>query len=200
MNSYTKFHFAITKDGYEERPETALSQNVTAAEQVHFSITAIPPRYGSFRLLFEQVGKQWRWTSRPKYCLCETALKERLQAPVTKLYLLQHRNVTVGYCLAAPTTEDLDRLPGLTAAQNPIEIENFGLFPEHTGRQYGRIFLSMIFKALFAEHDTIYLSTRSTNHKGVVPFYKKMGMTLLHQETLPNDLLPETGDAQRKAA
>ncbi|NJN46013.1 MAG: hypothetical protein HC808_05495 [Candidatus Competibacteraceae bacterium] len=34
----------------------------------------------------------------------------------------------------------------------------------------------------------IYLTSRNTNHAKVIPFYEGLGMTVVHKETLPDDL------------
>lgn len=80
-----------------------------------------------------------------------------------------------------------------------VEIYKVGLFPEYTGRQYGRYFLPAVFEELFRTNDNIYLNTRSTNHAGVIPFYNGLGMHVFAQETLPNDLLPKQGHVKKAA-
>lgn len=200
MDFFTKYHLAINKARFKQYFSSEPVADCYEKTDCEFSIVRIPARYGSFRFLLERVGRKWNWTRRPKYYGQDSALRKRLSLPETKLYLLQHKEMTVGYCLASRTTEDPKSVPGLKPSEKLIEIENFGLFPEHTGKKYGRTFLPMIFNCLFAEYETIYLSTRSTNHKGVVPFYQKMGMQLLHQEVLTSDLVPEQQSETLEAA
>lgn len=149
MTFFTKYHFAITKTRFKKSLPPNLTADSCEKKQDEFSITKIPARYGSFRFLLERVGRKWDWTRRPKYYGQESALKKRLSLPETKLYLLQHKDMTVGYCLATRTTEDPNSIPGLKPPEKLIEIENFGLFPEHTGKTYGRMFLPMIFESPF---------------------------------------------------
>ena len=149
-----------------------------------FELVELPPRLGMVMELLRRVGGPWGWDRRPKYARDLPGFAERLRAPETRLFLLMRKNELVGYCLAAPPEK-----PG----QDMIEIENFGLLNQYNGKGYGGVFLPMIFAALFKTHERIYLSTRSTNHPRVVPFYQRYGMAVTERETLQDDLirLPE---------
>jgi hypothetical protein len=72
-----------------------------------------------------------------------------------------------------------------------IEIENFGLFQGQTGNNYGDTALPKVLGLLLEDNDNVYLTTRSTNHTKVVPFYEDNGMSVLAVEELPDDLVPE---------
>ena len=119
----------------------------------------------NFFPLLDRVGGPWGWDRRPKYL--HPDLTDR------RLFLLAMPEYgTVGYAM---THKD--------------EIENFGLFPEHTGKGIGGDFFPLVVNKVFEEHDKAWLTTRSTNHAKVPKFYADMGMTLKNIEELPDDLV-----------
>ncbi len=193
MATFTKYHLAISKDLYLQGQAGNLYTKPVPSHEMN--ILEVKSDYDMFSLLIERTGGPWGWTRRPRYGEDNRqSIQKLLNAPETRLFLLRDKQDIVGYCLTtAPALQnDLRQKFNHHALpdHNTIEIENFGFFPEHTGKGYGRYFLPALFGALFKDHDTVYLSTRSTNHPRVVPFYESLGMQVIHQETLLDDLIP----------
>lgn len=169
--SFTKYHIAISKNHFLTRDYPQNPQLTT--EKVVSDVATLAP-------LIERVGGPWGWTRRPLY----QDLENRVEG--TELFLLKANNRTAGYCMTRP----LHNLTLAFNSQNVTEIENFGLFPEHNGKGWGKTFLPAMLKILFEQADTVYLSTRSSNHPKVVKFYEDCGMSVIGKEVLPDDLLP----------
>jgi hypothetical protein len=116
----------------------------------------------------------------------ETALKyldendtqERLRHG--RLFLLKHKEKTIGYCLTVPV------------AINLVEIENYGLFPEHNAKGHGGPLLRLVMAELIKDADNIILYSRSTNHKKVPAFYSRQNMVMTAARKEPNDLCHTT--------
>lgn len=195
MSGFTNYHLAISRPQYElaraagkyERPGTLpAGLNMVKIKD---------PSCDRFTALLEKVGGPWGWTRRPRYANERTALAQLLAKPDTALYVFRHGDTEVGYAMVNRGKADFDGVfPGGADQEEKlksiIEIENFGLFPEYTGKQYGHYFLAALFDTLFQNYGTVYLSSRSTNHDRVIPFYRDMGMHVIFTETLPDDLLP----------
>lgn len=177
MTHFVKSHLSISRARYGFMKAQGAYESDPS-----FTLEEREPNYTAFRMLLDRVGGPWGWNRRPKYRAERKKVEDRLKDPETRLFLLQVRGKTVGYCLASLPEEGF---------ADTIEIENFGLFPEHTGKGYGGRFLPMVFGALFGTYGNVYLSTRSTNHAKVVPFYEKLGMTVTRRERLPDDLVPD---------
>lgn len=183
MSAFRNYHLAITKAEYQARSYPALTGGLWLAE--------IAPTYDTFYALLKRVGGPWGWDRRPRYHDNQAMWEGRLQAPETRLHLFGHQDQVLGYCLAGTVKQDLsDIFTESATGASVIEIENFGLFPEHTGKRYGQTFLPAVFSHLFQDYDAVYLTTRSTNHGKVVPFYQGLGMSVIHTEILPDDLAP----------
>jgi hypothetical protein len=112
-------------------------------------------------------------------------LKEIIGHPDTRMMLLKKNGEAIGYCLANKQVEPVEGI----GTNNIGRIENYGLFLEETAHGYGKFFLPRIFEMLFQQYDAVYLTTRSTNHPRVVPFYKSLGMTVIKTEVLEDDLI-----------
>lgn len=190
MKTFTKYHLIITRDQYHAEKAKGTYRSPHARKTLN--ILEIRPTYNLFSLLIERVGGPWNWTRRPCYSETKRARTEqRLKHPQTRLFLLRKEQKILGYCLSSsPEFGGSGSAYENDESQKVIEIENFGFFPEHTGKNYGRFFLPELFNILFKRYDAVYLSTRSTNHARVVPFYLGLGMTIIHQEILPDDLTP----------
>lgn len=201
MSDYIKYHLAISSARYLALKESGALKTPAPGR---LNVLEIKPDYETFALLLDRVGGPWAWTRRPCYVRNNRpALVKLLKEPHTRLFLLREDETVLGYCLTVAPDLDQGILDRMDGAGEPcrfrprvIEIENFGLFPEHTGKKYGRAFLPAMLDKLFADHDAVYLSTRSTNHARVVPFYESLGFSVIHQETLPDDLIPAGADGQ----
>lgn len=180
MNYFFKHHFVMTKNLMQKFGMTDQSQLPPS-----FKIEECVPTKAYFDFVFQRVGGPWKWTERPKYKDEQDELCARLAAPKTRMFNLKKGEKLVGYCLVTDSEEDVAK-----QYKNPIEIENFGLFLEYTGKGYGNIFLQGLFHELLKQYDTVYLSTRSTNHAKVVPFYQKNGMVLVKSERKIEDVVP----------
>lgn len=185
--TFQKIHFSMDRDSFNTgRVCYALDPNLTIEETI--------PIWGRFYPMLKRVGGPWGWDKRPKYLQEKRdEIEARLAEPDTRLFYLNADGQTVGYCLVTAYRHDL-RHAFNSASHNLsrdqiCEIENVGLFPEHTGKGYGRTFLPLIFEELLKDHEIVYLSTRSTNHAGVVPFYQRLGMRVTDIENRLNDLV-----------
>lgn len=155
-------------------------------ENTVLEIKEIMPNYETFERLMVRVGGPWNWDKRPTHIRQNAFWRASMNDIRTKLFVLLADGREVGLCLAIrPRIKNLCHLHGL----NPVEIKYFGLFLEETGKGYGGVFLERLFTRLFKHHDEIYLSTRSTNHKKVVPFYIGMGMNVIKREYKPDDVI-----------
>ncbi len=180
MKTFTRYHLAITKNQHQS------ARDKWAVPAEGLNILEVTPDYDTFARLIARLGGPWGWTKRPRYAASNRlSITKLLKKPHTRLFLLRSGEKTLGYCLTATPQSAQNRF-----RPEMIEIENFGLFPEHTGKKYGLYFLPAILEELFADHNVVYLSTRSTNHARVVPFYENLGMRVIRQETLPDDLIP----------
>lgn len=179
MNYFFKHHCAISKTIFQNRAVANNNRNAL------LKMEECAPSYAHFEFLIDRVGTRWGWTDRPKYKFNQAELRRRLGNPETRLFTFKKGEKLIGYCLVTPSEEEIVR-----QYQKPVEIENFGFFPEYTGKGYGNFFLQAVFAELFNTYETVYLSTRSTNHTKVLPFYQKNGMILIKSERLPDDLAP----------
>jgi ribosomal protein S18 acetylase RimI-like enzyme len=142
-------------------------------------------------MLIDRVGSPWDWTRRPRYFDNEIEITARLNDPKSRIFVFFKKSIPVGYCLAVPFSSLTTNVQFSEDDDAIVEIENFGFFPEFTGLGYGQYILPQIFSRLFRSYELIYLSSRSTNHKKVIPFYKGLGMIVKLEEIKPNDLVPE---------
>ncbi len=168
-NTYLNYEFQLSRENWLRNQFNAVSGI--------FSIKKIAPDYNVFKGMIEQVGGPWGWTKRPKY-LDEKGTRERLTKG--SLWLLRKGKETAGYCFATPWEDGI------------VEIENFGLFPEHNGKGYGGPLLKLVFAELMKDYDNVILYSRSTNHKKVPEFYIDQGMTMTNVSVEPDDLVPGT--------
>jgi ribosomal protein S18 acetylase RimI-like enzyme len=183
---YTKYHCLINKRDFV-KPSELKANNLSIEKKL--------PNASYYKYLLTRVGSPWKWTERPKYKLYTDDLRERLENPHSRLYIFKRGEQLIGYSLVTPSKED-----AVKDYKNLIEIENFGLFLEQTGKGYGNILLQKLFATLFEQYDSIYLTSRSTNHHKVIPFYQNNGMTVIKTEHLPDDLIFDDSDGYTLAA
>ena len=177
MSTFIKHHCLINK-----KDRRALHKT-DAMDGLSMEIRDMNTAY--FDYILDRVGTPWKWTCRPKYKGERDALSNRLYDADTQLLTFKKGEQLIGYTLI--TLPKTSKTAGVY--KNIIEIENFGLFPQYTAKGYGNFFLQQIFDELFKDYDWIYLTTRSTNHKKVIPFYQKNGMRVIKSETMDDDLL-----------
>jgi len=139
--------------------------------------------YASYKKRLDRLGSPWAWEKRPKY-QDQQAIEERISDPRSKLFDLTIDHKDVGYCLVVPR-DDLSEEFGVSVS----EIENFAIDVDYNGRGYGSPFFRYVCKDIFSNYaEAIFLSTRSTNHDKVLPFYERLGMKIIKQEVMRNDL------------
>lgn len=192
-DKFRKIHLVIDTASYEEIKKVGLLKK----KDPELHIQETQPTFENFYPLLSRVGGPWGWNRRPKYIYShKDEIAQRLIDPATRLFLLKKNEETIGYCLVTAYKDELSyTFNGCSknisiSKEQVVEIENFGLFMEHTGQGYGQTFLPQIFDKLFENYKLIYLSTRSTNHPHVVAFYESLGMHVTLIEEFPNDLLP----------
>ncbi len=154
------------------------------------------------RYWVEQVGGPYGWPDREQYTL-EAIENDILTKSGIRLFMLQKDGYPIGYCLTHNETEKDLRAHCAKAERNVPEnanitrIEGFGLKEDQTKKGYGDTFLQSMFKILF-DHcgsDYVYLTSRSTNHPKVIPFYLENGMNVIDKEQKPEDRpLPITAE------
>ncbi len=170
---FVEYHLTIEKKEFERR-DYGLDPFLAVEE--------INTDFNTFMSLFKRVGSPWGWDRRPKYCDNREGLEERVAAG--RIHLLKKFNEVVGYCFSVEKgnmTSEFNR-------GSMVEIENFGLFPEQNGKSYGKTYLPKIFNELFKGNDIVYLSSRSTNHVKVIPFYQSLGMKVIESIKMEDDL------------
>lgn len=190
-DTYIKSHILIDRDGYNAR--AAQGGYEDARRFTGLSIEQAPPYFDLFWMFMERVGGPWRWPLRRTYHENRESWEALMLHEGSKLFILRKDKQPIGFCfVATPRGKDRNAIetaqPGIDLNQ-VVEIEKFGLFIEETGKGYGRYFLHGLFQRLLVDHAHVYLNTRDTNHRGVIPFYERMGMKVIHQERLESDLL-----------
>lgn len=185
MKFYTNYHLALSKKDYQ----SGCVKGLYNEERDNLSCLSVAPAYEKFNQLLRKYGGKWNWDKRPRYYKDRLGIQRRLRDEETRLYLFYKGKKEIGYCLVtAPKKFRADPEEG----RHIIEIENIALDVAETGNGYGRYFLQEIFACLFMDYETVYLTSRSTNHSGVVPFYQKMGMSVIHiEKNQPCDLIFE---------
>ncbi len=188
MTTYDNYHLAISKQTFERKKLEGLYRCVNNS----LSIQEHEPSYDLFKTLIDRYGGPWGWNRREKYHDKQEEIERRLSQPETRLLTLHDEDREIGYCLVVGMSKSLSSQFWERATDHRvIEIENFALDVAENGKGKGQVFLQRILDNLLGSYDTVYLSSRSTNHKGVIPFYQKMGMSVFHVErNLPDDLAP----------
>lgn len=186
-NFFTRSHLYITRAMHDlHNKKYAASSSLSMDEAI--------PNYALFKLFLDRVGSPWDWPLRSTYKNDLTYWQRMLEAPDTRLFILRRDSMPIGFChIGALRAEGQKVVSGhIKDTKACIEIKHFGFFVEETGKGYGRYFLPKLFDILFQKYDTIYLSTRDTNHDRVIPFYESLGMNRFHSEALPSDLVMDT--------
>lgn len=148
-----------------------------------------PPSLREFLYDLYLVGGRYGWHRRPKYMDYE-AIKKRLEDPNSRYFYIYYKEIPVGYVFANKPKSLAFEFFKSSQGKSTIEIENIGLFDGFTGMGIGDTALPKALGMLLADNDYVYLSTRSTNHDRVVPFYEDNGMVVLQRDTMNDDLVP----------
>lgn len=182
---YTLNHLLISKTEHEEQRVKASKTGLSVAE--------IEPDAKTVRYWVEQVGSPYGWPDREQYTL--EAIGELIKTQGTRLFMLQQEGCPIGYCLIHDETESNLRAHFTKAGHNIppdariTRIEGFGLAGKHTNKDFGNFYLQKMFEVLFdhGDADYVYLTSRSTNHPGVIPFYLNNGMHIIDKEHKAED-------------
>jgi GNAT superfamily N-acetyltransferase len=130
----------------------------------------VSPTYDLYWSLLDRVGGHLGWSSR-RQVRDRRFVEAILLDPLTELLDLRVSGATVGYSVAKFTA----------ALRYEAEIQDFGFFPEHTGRGYGSFFLPGIILRLQDVSDNLtrmLVTTRSTNGPRVPQFYGRFGFSV----------------------
>lgn len=130
----------------------------------------VSPTYDLYRSRLDRVGGHLGWSTR-RQVQDRHFVEGILFDPLTELLDLVVSGATVGYSVAKFTA----------ALRYEAEIQDFGLFPEHTGRGYGSFFLPAIILRLQDVSDNltrILVTTRSTNGPRIPRFYGRFGFAV----------------------
>lgn len=183
QKTFTNFHIAISREKYSGM-KYDLDPSIDIVEKE-------APSLNEFLTLLRKVGGKYGWHRRPKY-LDYPAISTMLKSDTTRFFEITKDGKPIGYVLATKPENSLSwHYMESAQGRSTIEIENFGFFDSYTGHDYGDTALPKALEVLLQNNDNVYLTSRSTNHKKVVPFYEDNGMTVIHHEVLPDDLVPE---------
>jgi GNAT superfamily N-acetyltransferase len=129
----------------------------------------VKPSVEYYRILYNDVGEEYRWLSRRK--LTDSELLSIIHDPLDELHVLQVAGVDAGFA-------ELDcRVLG------QIEIVQFGLLPAYVGQGLGKWFLSQIVEYCWSRSpDRVWLHTCTFDHAAALPNYQKAGFQLYKTE------------------
>lgn len=181
---YTLNHLLISRQEYEE---TNMGIPILYKG---LSLVEISPEPEIIKYWIKNAGGPYGWDVREQYT--DKAIEKLIKKTGTRVFLCCKDADPIGYCHIHEEAEF-----NLKLSAKIIQIDGFGLTNKQTNKGYGCYYLQNIFRILFNHNnvDYVYLTSRSTNHKGVIPFYIKNGMRLIHSETKPDDsilkLMPE---------
>lgn len=187
MSTFDNYHFTIDREGFRKAEAEGRYRHGGGS----LSIREVAPAFDTFKNLLDRYGGPWGWNRRPKY-LDEASVRARLAEAETRLLEFYDGDDRIGYCLIGGVKRSLkDRFWSASRGIEIAEIENIAIDKSLTGSRRGRFFLERVLRDLLSSYEAVYLSSRSTNHKGVPGFYLDMGMTLAHTEhDVPDDLVP----------
>lgn len=128
----------------------------------------------------------WNWINKEIYD--DDLLSERIGSQRMRLFDFIEAGKEIGYCIAmVPERHIRDTFLKEANPVNPIEIENIALFPEHAGNGRGRSVVKLMTRHLFEQgYDPVYLNSSDTNFPTLPDFYKRIGMTNLGQDQIPD--------------
>lgn len=219
-DSFLRYDLVITREGHEQNmasgvypePDRWAPELTIRQEDV--------PTYKDLKTILEKVGGPYGWDRRKEFQDRASIkhISDKLAEPTSKRFSFwaAGRNglEEVGGTIIANIEPKVSRIIekaetkghlNLTheQAENSIEIYKIGLFPEFTNKGWGKHFVPQVLQALFTDvshPSVVYLNTRSTNHNGVISFYRSLNMHVIHAENYPDDLIPEAEIQPRRPA
>jgi len=156
-------------DVYKTRMERLLV-NVDISVNDHQSKLTLrqicSPSYNEYRDLHDRVGSLYGWDKRERI-KDRRGITNLLSLTGVELWLFLYDAEPIGYSL-------------ITCAEDKtVELEDFGFFPEFCNRGYGQFLLSKMLERMKAlGMEKVWLTSRSSNHSKVVPFYQKAGFII----------------------
>lgn len=209
-NSFLRYDLVITRGTHEENKATGVYPEADSWNELTIREEDCP-NFSDLKKILDTVGKPYGWDRRLEYNKRASVLdiSAVLARPESRRFSFwatgRSGPVEVGGAIIANVEENVDRIVGKAEsrshlgmkpkdAKNWMEIYKIGLFPEYTNKGWGKQFLPQVFEAMFdgPTHPAyVYLNTRSTNHGGVIKFYRDLNMHVIHAEGFPNDLIDE---------
>jgi ribosomal protein S18 acetylase RimI-like enzyme len=165
---FDKIHMERLRDRNRPPITPILPPGRTIAD---FALSKIStPTYEHYRSFLDRVGSHLGWSSR-RLIQDRDAIERLLFDPLSELLELTVSGTSAGYSVTKFTSP----------LRHEAEIQDFGLFPEHTGRGYGSCFVPLIILRLEDVSDNlsrILVCTRSTNGPQVPTFYSRFGFSV----------------------
>jgi ribosomal protein S18 acetylase RimI-like enzyme len=227
MNTQTrhiKYHLAITRAMHEANkaygaypeldPDTDLLLTVREIER--------PITFDDLKFILERVGGPYGWHLRREYHDPESVenITTKLAAPESRQFVFFSGRKQVGGAIIANLQKGIGDIFRVSAdpslrhditsgeihltpedANRTMEIYKIGLFPEYTRKGMGPLFFPQLLDQLFSDKNTevVYLNTRSTNHNGVINFYRRLNMNVIHAQEVIDHVVsrqesPSTGN------
>jgi len=171
---FEKIHLERLRSGELAPIEPIVPSGMTVADLTLARVT--DPTYDLYWHFCDRVGRHLGWSTR-RHVRDRNANERILADPNTEMLELMVAGMTVGYSVTQYTS----------ALRAEAQINDFGFFPENTGRGYGSYFLPRLIVRLEEASpalNRIFLTTRSTNGAGVPVFYGRFGFRVTKVEHL----------------
>lgn len=138
-------------------------------ENVNISLLNKPVEPSDYLRLYNNVGRIWNWADR--VLMNEDDLRKIINAENNSIYVFYINRSEAGYV-------------EFISFDNFVEIQYFGLYPEFTGKGYGKkLFEWCINKAWSFKPKWIQLNTCDLDHNAALNLYKNIGFTEYKTET-----------------
>jgi len=151
----------VTRTYLEIRSRSELKAGRSGDPRVRLrEIPDCPPSF--YRTLYVEVGRNYHWIDRLPWT--DEQIREHLQQPEIRLWLMTHDDVTAGYF-------ELRRCEDAS-----VEIAYFGLLPEFLGRGLGKHLLTCATEQAWAmAANRVWLHTCTLDDPAAMPNYLKRG-------------------------
>lgn len=220
-NSFMRFDIAISRPRHILNQVNGVYPSLMAASENLSIRAESMPDFSDLKNLLSKVGEEYGWDRRREYhdpSSIEELMKHLADSATSRRFTFLANGKEVGGAIIANVEkaviedgkprirrifrEAQNKTPELgireTDVKKTIEIFKIGLHPEYTGKGWGRYFVSEVLNSLFEEmegmeekFDVVYLNTRSTNHRGVLDFYRRLNMHVLNVMTYKDDVLTD---------